>query len=258
MVPSIPDGNRGVRFPGLGEVFDSASDVFRARFGAIVGITLLIDLPISAAQSWIQGDDPGVSRLLLSGLVGLVGLFSAAATLRIAADHLEGVPDASWTTALADAVRVWPRLAASLLLVSALVLGGTLLLLVPGLWLGVQASWVPWVVVRRGGFGMEAFRASRRLVSGRWWRTLGMLLALLLPAITVILIMALPALLFRESALAGVLLGIPALLASAYYAACCTVVYRSVEPMLESSLVAEAPAPLWSPDAGPPAPTPQP
>lgn len=228
-----PGGHR----PGIGEIFDRAGAVFQQRWGALTGITLLIDLPLTFLQGQLFGsEDVPLRAQAFSNLLGLLGFISAAAVIRIAADRISGAPDAPWHTALAFGLSTFPRLAVTALLLLVLLFGGMLLLIVPGLILGVQASYLAWTVVLRGEGGMTAFRSSRSLVRGSWWRTLGTLLALALPTFTIALIMSLPLLLVGDNIPLKTLLTAPALLASAYYLVCVTVLYRSLEPRLEAAV----------------------
>ena len=71
--------------------------------------------------------------------------------------------------------RLLPLLGATLL--SDLVFTvGLILCIVPGVWLGVLFALVtPALVLERCGVG-TAFRRSKKLVDGAWWRTFGILL----------------------------------------------------------------------------------
>lgn len=64
---------------------------------------------------------------------------------------------------------IWPSIFTSIL-AGILVLGGTILLIIPGIWLGICYSLVHTAVAIDGHKGMDALRVSKDLVSGRWWR----------------------------------------------------------------------------------------
>lgn len=62
-------------------------------------------------------------------------------------------------------------------LASIVVLGASLLLLLPGIYFGVALYFGNIILIDRGTRGTQALAASRELVKGRWWATFGRLLA---------------------------------------------------------------------------------
>lgn len=71
---------------------------------------------------------------------------------------------------------IWPSIYTSLLAGIA-VLGGILLLVIPGIWLGVLFSLVSTALAIDGLTGTAALKASSQLVRGRWWHVFWMSLA---------------------------------------------------------------------------------
>lgn len=63
---------------------------------------------------------------------------------------------------------IWPVLWTSLL-VSLIVLGGSLLLIVPGIIFAIWYNFSLYAVVFENAKGLGALRASKALVTGRWW-----------------------------------------------------------------------------------------
>ncbi len=63
---------------------------------------------------------------------------------------------------------IWPVIITSFL-VTLIVLGGTLLLIIPGIIFAVWYSFTSYVVIFEGAHGLSALRASKALVVGRWW-----------------------------------------------------------------------------------------
>jgi hypothetical protein len=57
---------------------------------------------------------------------------------------------------------------------------GTILLIIPGIILGVFLLFAPWIVALRGQ-GLQAFQDSIELVKGQWWRIFGMSLGVTIP-----------------------------------------------------------------------------
>lgn len=59
------------------------------------------------------------------------------------------------------------------LIVGLIVLAGTVLLILPGIYLAICYAFAAWVYVLEGKKGMDALRESKSLVSGRWWAVFG-------------------------------------------------------------------------------------
>jgi hypothetical protein len=77
---------------------------------------------------------------------------------------------------LAAAVHMLPSLAGLFILVTAAVLCGALLLIVPGVYLAVAFSMATPALVLAGKGPIDAMNYSLSLIRGHWWRTLGIFL----------------------------------------------------------------------------------
>jgi len=66
---------------------------------------------------------------------------------------------------------VWPVIATSII-VFLIVLGGTILLVIPGIIFSVWYVFVFYTVIFENKKGMEALAVSKKLVTGRWWSIL--------------------------------------------------------------------------------------
>jgi hypothetical protein len=64
---------------------------------------------------------------------------------------------------------IWPVVLTSFL-VTLCILGGTLLFIIPGLIFAVWYNFTSYVVILEGAKGLDAMRASKSLVVGRWWQ----------------------------------------------------------------------------------------
>lgn len=69
------------------------------------------------------------------------------------------------------------------ILTGIIVMGGFMLLIIPGIIFAVWFSLAPFVLVDEGLRGMNALERSRALISGRWWGVLGRVVVLILAAI---------------------------------------------------------------------------
>lgn len=78
--------------------------------------------------------------------------------------------------ALRAAAPRFPQAIAAVLVYSLLMLGGFLLLVVPGIWVLVAGYFATQTAVMERCGPLDAFRRSSELVDDRWWRTAGTLL----------------------------------------------------------------------------------
>ena len=116
--------------------------------------------------------ETNVSRLL-DNVFGVVAVLAAV----LATGHvLAGLPVSPRHAFRGAVSRWWPMLWTGLL-AGLVLIGLTLLLIVPGIIWGIYYSFlVP--VVAFGLSGTEALAESKRLVKGNWWRTLGCVLVI--------------------------------------------------------------------------------
>jgi saccharopine dehydrogenase-like NADP-dependent oxidoreductase len=168
---------------GVGDILDGTWEVLWRRpldFLAVgllgVATARLVDRPASgeADLAWLLL----YPWLFLLGLV-LSGYWSMAAAWlaeRTVLGERRHLP-----SALVAALAATPRYLPVLLLALVILLGLSLLLVVPGVVQGVYYTFAMQVVVLRQGRGKGALNRSKALVRGRWWRVLGINLLLSLP-----------------------------------------------------------------------------
>ncbi len=168
---------------GVGDILDGTWEVLWRRpldFLAVgllsVATARLVDRPASgeADLAWLLL----YPWLFLLGLV-LSGYWSMAAAWlaeRTVLGERRRLPGA-----LVAALAATPRYLPVLLLALVILLGLSLLLVVPGVVQSVYYTFAMQVVVLRQGRGKGALDRSKALVRGRWWRVLGINLLLSLP-----------------------------------------------------------------------------
>lgn len=252
---------------GLAGLLTATFELIRAHGAALVWITLSVAVPcvvLAVGAGLAFGPDEG--RVYDAGTIGLflaslvVGIVAAAACIEYVLRATSGVPG-TWTAALAV---TWTRMP-SILLVTLLaglgVVGGLLLLILPGIWLAVRWSMVLPALLSGDERGRAVLSRSSGLVDGRWWWTLGALLVANLMAAAVAGV--------AQNLLLG-LLGVGAqdrstsalvvVAAVGLVARCITIPFTSAFlVVLFRELVARGPAnaaPAWAsapPPAGPPA-----
>lgn len=111
------------------------------------------------------------SLLFALGVV-ICGLLSLAGTMMLirvsAALISESHPGSPKDEFHAGLKLVWPALFSSVL-VALTVVGGIILLIVPGIIFAIWFCFVPYIVATEGKHGIEAMHLSHQLVRGRWW-----------------------------------------------------------------------------------------
>jgi hypothetical protein len=181
---------------GVGEILGTAFVVYRQHASAlwrvvavVVALPAALNGALAVAERQVR-DSSGSSGSLvfLQSLVLVVSLVASclatAATFRLVVDAYLGRtvdPGASLRFAL-------QRLSAVIWVSLIVGLGvgiGTLLLIVPGVYLFVAWSVAVPVLLSENLRGMAALRRSRELVRGRWWSCAGVLVLALLMAIIV-------------------------------------------------------------------------
>jgi hypothetical protein len=105
-----------------------------------------------------------------------------------------------------------------------------LALVLPFLYVGCATYFAIFFVALRGKSGVEALKASLRLVKGRWWRTFRLLAAILCLEVLVVLVLAAPFTLFPESYIAGVVVGLISELAMSFFTVAQVLLFLALEP----------------------------
>lgn len=93
----------------------------------------------------------------------IIRLMQAALNIEAGKKNLLSAEDAqnSWSF-------FWPLIITGLLQIL-IILGASLLLIIPGIYLAIALAYSPMLIIDKGLKGMEAIKASYRLVKGRWW-----------------------------------------------------------------------------------------
>ncbi len=196
-VPPPPSGDPALPPRSFGQIFGTALDIYRRNAAQLLTIVAIVVIPLSIISFLIVrvALAPGTTRqqigdtvvevpeprslivLLLAAGIGaaiaiIINSILQAATMRGAALASLGEP-----VDISDSYRWGMRRFGSVLLVAVLiglgVLGGLILLIIPGIiFLVLWSVSIPAVVVE-GKRGTEAMRRSWQLVRGHFWFVLG-------------------------------------------------------------------------------------
>jgi hypothetical protein len=179
----------------LSQIFSATLALYRLRPWLFLTLATVIVVPVvmvvqgvvlggfdEESASFLGGDDGEVWAQLVDGVVGwILPLVVTAAHTRAVAELGSG-REPTVGAMVAEALRLLP----AVLVVSALYAvafgAGLVLLIVPGVYVGVRLGFaMPAYVVDRAGIG-GAFRESWRVVAGNWGRCFGILLLVYLVA----------------------------------------------------------------------------
>lgn len=195
---SAPSSTPQLRPLGVGEILDAGFRLVRRRFGTLVVCTLVVATPLTVISTLLQlSTDPesfdfssdgttadaegsAIAASLISNVIQyvMIVLIVAACFRAVSAAYLGQEVRARESLRFA-VTRMIPLLVA-LLLVTLALIPAFLLLLVPGIWLGVRLSMTfPAIVFERLG-PLAGMARSFRLVKGHWWRTFGVFLVAVL------------------------------------------------------------------------------
>ena len=181
----------------IGGILDQAVMLLRIHFKMLLTITLFIYIPGLLVVSYLSymlmpGPMPtttgaeipefGMAFLLLNLIWGLVAMFfvipvTNAAVIRAVADEYLGRP-ASAQGSFKHALKVLLPLIFTSFIAWILIFLGSLLFLIPGIWLTFRYWFTSYIVVIEGTKGRAALKRSRALMKGNMGT--GFVLALLL------------------------------------------------------------------------------
>jgi hypothetical protein len=184
----------------LGALLRDSLSVYRRHFGTFLALGALVVVPSDLILSGIgleqltsdYDDDPELAELAIPAAVSYLVVAPLITAICVHALHsVAGGGSAGAREAIVKGFESFtPIFFAVLLAAAGIALG--LLLVLPGIYLFVRWYFVPQAVVLEGAREAGALRASGRLVTGAWWRTLGMVVLISLLAFLVGTLVGLP------------------------------------------------------------------
>jgi hypothetical protein len=177
---------------GIGEILSTAFQLYRRHWRTLLAIAAVVVVPLTLLQyllgDWLRSRGEVTSYQQIStatwavgaaGLVaGLAGLLmylvlTGAITRAVAAEVAGEDPSVE------QSYRFGFHRLGSVLLVSVLVglatIGGLILFVIPGIWIGVRLAVSVEALVVEGRRGTQAMGRSWELVGGHWWHAFGAL-----------------------------------------------------------------------------------
>jgi hypothetical protein len=169
----------------VSDLFEATFSLFGRHAALFLAVTLVVVAPVDILVDgvWARGlaDGPDAHSPLVASLASAL-LHALVVPSMVTALHVvnvqrlgQGIVPSIGEAFDAAADRV-SAVIATVALYALIVIGGFLLLIVPGIWLSVRLYFGAQVAVVDGVGPAEALRRSSRLVDGRWWSTFGRLL----------------------------------------------------------------------------------
>ena len=169
---------------GLGKTISAGWNFFWSNIRDIVPIFLIVYIPVNIALSFVPVD----YLIETHGLRGfkmymkivqltefLIGVLATMSLAKVIESSVFGRP-VTWQEAIRHALSRWGASIGTGFLAGLIILGMTLLLIIPGMIWSLYYYFVIFVVALRGLSGKEALDYSKGLVKGQWWRVFGYLL----------------------------------------------------------------------------------
>jgi hypothetical protein len=167
-----------IRAMSFGEILDTGFRLFRNHFLVLTGIAAVLYVPLAACTA-VLGSGAEDSAMIAAAIVFLVTMVYSP-IIQAAITYTLGEFYLGRKVTLEQALRTGGSLFAPLvgtsLLATLAILGGTLLLVIPGIYLALCYLLVGQVMVLERKFGTSALGRSRALMRGNFARGVGVYL----------------------------------------------------------------------------------
>ena len=170
-------------------LFSEAWKRYTERWSVIMEIVLLPTLVLILGAVLIALDLGTLFRVVggLIVFVGWIAFVYSVLPLIYSIHHGAGV-DASYKATIGW---FWPFVWVVILQAFA-VMGAFVMLIIPGIWLGIALSFTAFIFVIEGRRGIDALRQSKDYVKGYWWAVLGRSLLLELVYLVALIVIRIP------------------------------------------------------------------
>jgi hypothetical protein len=180
---SSRSGGAKLSLRSLGSLFSDTWKLYKECWQALVEIVLLPTLVVVLGYVFVG---LGLPFSILGGLVIFVGylIFVFSVLPVIFSIHNATGVDASYKATIG---LFWPFVWLTILEVLA-VMGGFVMLIIPGIWLSFALSLMAYVFVIEHRRGIDALRQSKDYIKGYWWAVAGrvILLGILFMVVTLV------------------------------------------------------------------------
>ncbi|MBI5655004.1 hypothetical protein HZC53_05140 [Candidatus Uhrbacteria bacterium] len=163
------------QLPGAWELVMDSWRLFTANWNQTIKISIwLLYFGLAEFAIYLLSIFTPTAGFLLMPLGLAMGVVSIWISIRLMLATLKLADKKSLGDPAADNSRAWDLFLPLVwigILEFLIVMGGFLLLIIPGIFLSVALSFSQLILVEKDKRGLEALSASRELVKGRWWST---------------------------------------------------------------------------------------
>jgi hypothetical protein len=164
----------------ISDVFDRTFKVYTDQAFLLIPAALLVFLPVAVINGVLQSKISGLI-IALSVVVSVIAtVWFEGMVVQAVRSNLQGKGRMSVGAMFESAAPFVPALLAAGLLAALGILGGFILLIVPGLYLFTMWALISPVIVIEGAAVMDSFSRSRTLVTGNGWQVFGVLVLVLI------------------------------------------------------------------------------
>ena len=230
------DKNFSPSFSPIGDLLDRSFKIFKEKFYVFLGI-ISFPLVFSILSYFIRSYHKNlILSLSVSIALFIVSYWSGLACLYVIKDREEkiGVRESF--------KRAWFKLFPYfwIIILAALAsLGGFILLIIPGIIVGVSLIFVSFILISEDLRGMDVLLKSRHLVKGRWWPVFGRLLLIGILAFSIttgIYFVSFPLLFLSQKMFFEALISFVSLMLSCFVNIYCFLIYEDLKKVKEAVL----------------------
>lgn len=163
----------------ISDVLKTAKDKqvgFKARYFMAFFAYMAISVVIELTREWVFGssDDGSVTAVVAEAVIALL-MMPLGVGLGLLGIRRASGRDTPVSTLWEPYTMAVPLLI-MFILMGVLIVGGLLLLILPGIYLAIAYSFAPYLIIEKGLGVWESLETSRKAITQYWWRYFGLML----------------------------------------------------------------------------------
>ena len=163
----------------ISDILKTAKDKqvgFKARYFMAFVAYMAISVVIELTREWVFGssDDGSVTAVVAEAVIALL-MMPLGVGLGLLGIRRASGRDTPVSTLWEPYTMAVPLLI-MFILMGVLIVGGLLLLILPGIYLAIAYSFAPYLIIEKGLGVWESLETSRKAITQYWWRYFGLML----------------------------------------------------------------------------------
>ena len=185
----------------LSQLLDATFALWSRHRSVLFTVALVFAGPVAIISQGLSRSAPGGDEALTAAdlrTYALVGLFTAIEVPLVTGAYTRTIArygagqEVGVGMALRDGLGAFFSVFVALLLAGLAILGGFVLLIVPGIWLAVRLAFVGQAAAIDRQGARAAFRAAMEITKGSWWRVFGILALLTVVELVAVTLLSIP------------------------------------------------------------------